>query len=90
MRNARDVSSDSGPGTGDGTGAAGAPTAATLLPSMMLFRAAKRRERLRTTPQPRSRRRATWRSSAARRSSHAPPTDVIHEIASPSGAGVGR
>ena len=41
-------------------------------------------------PQPRSRRRATWRSSAARRSSHAPPTDVIHEIASPSGAGVGR
>ena len=40
--------------------------------------------------QPRSRRRATWRSSAARRSSHAPPTEVIHEIASPSGAGVGR
>ena len=41
-------------------------------------------------PQPRSRRRATWRSSAARRSSHAPPTEVIHEMASPSGAGVGR
>ena len=40
--------------------------------------------------QPRSRRRATWRSSAARRASHAPPTDVIHEIASPRGAGVGR
>ena len=43
-----------------------------------------------SAPQPRSRRRATWRSSAARRSSHAPPTDVIHEMASPSGAGVGR
>ena len=39
---------------------------------------------------PRSRRRATWRSSAARRASHAPPTEVIHEIASPRGAGVGR
>ena len=55
-------------------------------------RAGQRGEGLRPAarPQPRSRRRATWRSSAARRSSHAPPTDVIHEMASPSGAGVGR
>ena len=37
-----------------------------------------------------SRRRATCRSSAARRVSQRPPTSAIHEIASPIGAGVGR
>ena len=34
--------------------------------------------------------RASWRSNAARRSSHCPPTSAIHAIASDIGAGVGR
>ena len=66
--------------------------AGTPFPSMMLF-APRSAETLADNPEttyPRSRRRATWRSSAARRASHAPPTEVIHEMASPSGAGVGR
>ena len=42
-----------------------------------------------SAPYGRARRRATCRSSAARRSSQRPPTSVIHEIASPIGAGVG-